>query len=68
MDDIVVSTGERIELIWQYIANSFWDIRIEFEFLFDFVCEHEICWNILVCFLISASVIILKRLTAVIGH
>ena len=68
MENLPISTGERLEKIWQYIANSFEDIPIQFGFLLDFVAEHEICWYIAACFLISAAVIIFKRLVSTMGH
>lgn len=68
MDDVVVSTGYRIELIWQSIAKAFEKIPDEVVNLFNFAYEHEICWYILICFLISASVIIFKRLASIFGH
>lgn len=62
MDDSQIVIGEQIELIWRHISFAFDDITIQLKFLFEFVEEHEICLHILVCFLISASVIILKRI------
>ena len=59
------SAGELLEMIWEYIADCFWDIPVEFNSLFDFVFDHDICIYILVCFLISAAVILLKRIFSI---
>lgn len=54
-----------LEYLWDYIDGCFSELPFFFGNMLEFVSETDICFDILICFLISASVIISKRIFSI---